>query len=68
MIHARVNFRLATLAPLLIIVTVLNIFRRYPAVPLTIQRSAWAIHGILGYALCGFIPTIHFIHAISLWA
>lgn len=39
-----------------------------PDVPLTIHWSAWAINGIIGYALCGFIPTIHFIHAISPWA
>lgn len=67
-IHAWVNFGLATLALLLMMVTVWNMFRRYPDVPLTIHWSAWAINGILGYALCGFIPTIHFIHAISPWA
>ena len=39
-----------------------------PDVPLTIHWSAWAINGILGYALCGFIPTIHFIHSVSPWA
>lgn len=67
-IHAWVNFGLATLALLLMMVTVWNMFRRYPDVPLTIHWSAWAINGIIGYALCGFIPTIHFIHAISPWA
>jgi hypothetical protein len=67
-IHAWVNFGLATLALLLMMVTVWNMFRRYPDVPLTIHWSAWAINGILGYALCGFIPTIHFIHSVSPWA
>ena len=67
-IHAWVNFGLAALALLLMMVTVWNMFRRYPDVSLTIHWSAWAINGIIGYALCGFIPTIHFIHAISPWA
>lgn len=67
-IHAWVNFGLAALALLLMMVTVWNMFRRYPDVPLTIHWSAWAINGILGYALCGFVPTIHFIHGISPWA
>lgn len=67
-IHAWVNFGLATLALLLMMVTVWNMFRRYPDVPLTIHWSAWAINCIIGYTLCGFIPTIHFIHAISPWA
>lgn len=61
-------FGLAALALLLMMVTVWNMFRRYPDVPLTIHWSAWAINGILGYALCGFIPTIHFIHSVSPWA
>lgn len=67
-IHAWVDFGLAALALLLMMVTVWNMSRRYPDVPLTIHWSAWAINGILGYALCGFVPTIHFIHEISPWA